>query len=315
MLEKPDIHDERILNCLREVFGLLAARLEFLPLGADLNTAVYRAVTTDGTPYFVKLRRGDFDESAVTLPRYLSDQGIVQIIAPLVAQSGQLWAALTPFTLILYPFIEGRDGYEIDLSASHWRELGAALKRIHTTEIPPALKRGIRQETYSPQWREAVRTFLSVVEDQSYNDPIAAELAAFLKLKRHEILDLIERAERHAATLKTRPPEFVLCHSDLHARNVLIASDNNLYIVDWDQPIFAPKERDLMYPGGAQGFTGHTPEEEEALFYEGYGRAEVFPVALAYYRCERIVEDIAAYCEQLLLSDEGGRIGRMRCDT
>jgi spectinomycin phosphotransferase len=29
-------------------------------------------------------------------------------------------------------------------------------------------------------------------------------------------------------------------------------------------------------------------------------------VALAYYRYERIVQDIAVYCEQLFLSDEGG---------
>jgi len=32
----------------------------------------------------------------------------------------------------------------------------------------------------------------------------------------------------------------------------------------------------------------------------------VDPVALAYYRYERIVEDIAAYCDELLLSTAGG---------
>ncbi len=30
-----------------------------------------------------------------------------------------------------------------------------------------------------------------------------------------------------------------------------------------------------MYPGSAQGFTGHTPEQEEGLFYQGYGPAQV----------------------------------------
>ena len=28
-------------------------------------------------------------------------------------------------------------------------------------------------------------------------------------------------------------------------------------------------------------------------------------MAVAYYRCERIVQDIAAYCEQLLLTEAG----------
>jgi len=32
----------------------------------------------------------------------------------------------------------------------------------------------------------------------------------------------------------------------------------------------------------------------------------VDPVALAYYRYERVVEDIAAYCDELLLSAAGG---------
>lgn len=50
----------------------------------------------------------------------------------------------------------------------------------------------------------------------------------------------------------------------------------------------------------------HGPEEEEALFYAGYGEAAVDPVALAYYRYERIVVDIAEFGKQLLLSEAGG---------
>ncbi|HMT20224.1 MAG TPA: aminoglycoside phosphotransferase family protein [Promineifilum sp.] len=305
MLEKPDLPDERILACLREQYGLSVGRVEFLPIGADSDTAVYRAETVDATPWFVKLRR-EFDPSAALLPKTLSDRGIVAVIAPLMTRNGALWADIAPFTLILYPFIEGRNGYEVEMTASCWRKLGAALRRIHAAEIPPALAASIRRETYSPRWRDAVRRFLGDIERQTYDDPVAAALAAYLKLKRPVIRDLVEQTERHAETLMARPPAFVLCHSDIHAGNVLIGKDDNLYIVDWDQPIFASRERDLMYPGGAQGFTGHSPEEEEVLFYEGYGPTEVDMIALAYYRAERIVEDIAVYCEELLLSDAGG---------
>jgi spectinomycin phosphotransferase len=61
-----------------------------------------------------------------------------------------------------------------------------------------------------------------------------------------------------------------------------------------------------MFAGGAQGLAGHTPQEEEALFYQGYGQTLIHPLALAYYRYERIVQDIAVFCEQLLLTGEGG---------
>ena len=208
--------------------------------------------------------------------------------------------------MILYPFVEGHNGYEVELSDRQWVELGRALKGIHTAAVPSTLMRLIPRETYSPQWRDIVRTFLARVEDDIFADPVAAKFAAFLKARCAEILDLVGRAERLAQALQARSPEFVLCHSDLHAGNILIAANAALYIVDWDNPILAPKERDLMFAGGGQFGAGRTAQEEEALFYQGYGPTPIDPFGLAYYRYERIVEDIAVYCEQLFLTSEGG---------
>ena len=114
MLEKPDLLDDKIIACLQADYGLRVATIAFLPLGADLNTAVYRVTGDDGTSYFLKLRSGLFDETSVALPKFLSDQGIAQVIAPLATSTGQLWANLDAFKVILYPFIEGRNGYDVD---------------------------------------------------------------------------------------------------------------------------------------------------------------------------------------------------------
>jgi len=127
-----------------------------------------------------------------------------------------------------------------------------------------------------------------------------------LRTKRAEVLDLVERAERLAEELQAREPEFILCHSDIHAGNILIDGNGAFYIVDWDNPILAPKERDLMYAGGGQFLNTRTPQEEETLFYEGYGQTEIDPAALAYYRYERIVQDISEFCQDIFLTDEGG---------
>jgi spectinomycin phosphotransferase len=306
MLEKPDLQDEKIIACLRDEYGLLVVQVAFLPLGADRNTAVYRVVADDATPYFLKLRRGTFDELAVALPKFLSDQGIVQIIAPLATKTGQLWARLDAFKTILYPFVEGHNGYEVGLSDRQWVDFGTALKSIHTAVVPPALIRRIQQETYSPRWRETVRTFLERVEDDAFDDAVAVKLAAFLKARRDEILDLVGRAERLAQELQARPREFILCHSDIHAGNILIDANDAFYIVDWDDPILAPKERDLMFVGAGLMGAGHSPQEEETLFYRGYGQTQIDPIALAYYRYERIIQDIAIFCEQIFLTNEGG---------
>ena len=306
MLEKPNLLDEKHITCLQNAYGLLVNRIDFLPLGADVNTAVYRVVAEDDKAYFVKLRRGAFNKTSVALPKLLSEQGIEQIIAPLASSTGQLWANLEAFKVILYPFIEGQDGYEVNLSDRHWGQFGTALKRFHSAAIPSALVSRIREEKYSAQWREIVKFFLARVEIDSFDDPTAVKLAAFLNSRREEILDLVARADRLALALQVQSPEFIVCHSDIHAGNILVGANDALYIVDWDEPILTPKERDLMYIGSGLLGDWYSAAEEETLFYQAYGQTQIDPTAIAYYRYERIVQDIAEFCKQLLLSNDGG---------
>jgi spectinomycin phosphotransferase len=304
MLEEPNIQDEVIIACLRDEYGLLAAHVEFLPLGVDRNAAVYRVVADD-VPYFLKLRRGDFDEICVALPRFLSEEGMAHIMAPVTTETGRLWASLESFKAILYPLVEGRDGYQVGLSDRQWVEFGAALKSLHTAVLPPALKGRIRQETYSAQGRESVRTFLERAEDGPSEDPVDIQLNAFLQAKREKILDLVGRAEGLAQALQRQSPELTVCHSDLHAGNILIdAAHDAFYLVDWDEPVLAPKERDLMFVGGGLLGKWRTPPEEEKLFYQGYGPTQVDPIALAYFRYERIIQDIAVFCDRIFLKAE-----------
>lgn len=93
--------------------------------------------------------------------------------------------------------------------------------------------------------------FLERVGSDAYDDPVALELAAFLRRRRAESLDLVQRAEWLAESLAAEPLEFVLCHADIHASNILVDGRDALYIVDWDGPLLAPKERDLMFIDGA----------------------------------------------------------------
>ena len=306
MLEKPDLEDDKIIQCLRQAYGLPVANIAFLPLGTDLNTAVYRALTDNQTPYFVKLRRGNFDGAAVTVPKYLHVHGLKWIIPPLITRRGQLWADLTPFKVILYPFVEGKDGYERPLTDPQWIEFGVALKQFHTAVMPPSITNNIKRETFSPQFRNQVKRFLARIETERWTDSVAVETAMFLQSKQAELLAMVQRTEQLAGQLQANTPEFILCHADIHAWNLLIADDGTLYMVDWDTLIFAPKERDLMFVGGGLGGNGRSPHEEETLFYQGYGQTAINPAALAYYRYERIIEDIAIECEQIFLSDRGG---------
>jgi spectinomycin phosphotransferase len=302
MLEKPDLSDTILLAHVQDQFGFPVNHVNFLPLGADVNTAVYRIATASGEPYFLKLRKGGFDETSIAVPLLLKGQGIQPIITPLPTIAGQACGNLDAYRTILYPFIEGQDGYEVALSDRQWVDFGIAMKAIHRSQIPPEIKNNLQQEAWSPHWRTLVKKFQSQVESTSFSDPTAAKLAKFMIQKREKIKQMVTRTNQLGSQLKARRMKMVLCHADLHPGNLLINPTGPFYIVDWDAPILAPKERDLM--GIGMGGVWNDARQEE-LFYQGYAPVKLDWMALAYYRYERIIQDIAEYCKQLLLSNEG----------
>ena len=97
-----------------------------------------------------------------------------------------------------------------------------------------------------------------------------------------------------------RPLAHVLCHADIHTNNVLLDADGAVWIVDWDDTLLAPKERDLMFVvGGGLNRTLVGPREE-ALVLQGYRATMLDPRALTYYRYARAVSDLSEYGAQVL---------------
>lgn len=305
MLEKPAIPDERITSSLSAEYGVHVVRLVFIPRGADRDTAAFRAQAADGESFFVKLRRGSMDGTTPTLTRFLRDQGVKSILAPIATRTGQLWTGVDGFALIVSPFVEGRDGYQAAISDAQWRGLGRALRLIHGLSVPDPLASRIRREAFSPRWRYLLSMYLEAIGRAEYSDPLVTDLDGFLKINRERILDILQRAGRLAGRLQATMPACVLCHSDVHAGNVIVTDEGALFIVDWDDPIFAPRERDLMFVGAGLWGSARSPQEEQAVFYQGYGPIEIDPVAIAYYRYERIIEDIAVFCERITSGEEG----------
>lgn len=298
MLTKPDLSDDIISLCVGEHFGLRISGVAFLPLGADVNSAVYRLTADDGTLYFLKLRRGDFDEVAVAVPAYLHARSIPAVMAPLATTSRHLWVHAHGFDWMVYPFFEGQNGFEVALSQSQWIALGQSMRAVHSTILPPELAVRVPREDFAPRWRTIVKEFDTQVAQHPFADPLAARLAAFWIARRATIHAIVERAEQLAGVLQQQTPELVICHSDLHAWNVLLSAHGDLAIVDWDNPILAPKERDLMFIGAGIGNIWNDPQEA-GWFYQGYGSTAIDSVGIAYYRYERIVADLAAYGAQI----------------
>jgi spectinomycin phosphotransferase len=297
---KQAISDERIIDCLNTQYGIKLAKLTFLPIGADMNASVYKAETSNQS-YFIKLKRGHHHDISANIIALLHNAGIQHIIPPIKNIRGQPIQLIDDFTIIVYPFVEGQDGFSRDLTDNQWVTLGKVMRQIHEIDVPPSIQRRIRRENYSPKWREAVRSLYTDIESKPSADEISSKFIAFMKDHAAVIHRLVNRAEQLGKQIQDQSPDFILCHSDIHGGNVLIERNDIIYMVDWDDPIMAPKERDLMFIGGGVANVWNK-SHEEIYFYKGYGNTEINMEILAYYRHERIVEDIALIGQQLFLT-------------
>lgn len=300
MLEKPDLQDEQIIQTLRAHYDLPVNSVEFLPIGNDATAWVYRADADGEGKFFLKVKKGDIDAPSLSVPHFLREQGIEQVVAPLPTTTGALWAGLDSFALILHPFVEGPTGMDAGLSDDQWRTFGAALRRIHEARLPADLAGQVRRETFVPQWSRMVRE-LDAQMGGGFDDPYRRELAACWADRREEIIRIVKRCEELGRRLSRRSGPFVLCHTDIHTANILLDADHSLHIVDWDTPMLAPVERDLMFIRDGVTIQTHT----ERCFFEGYGETNIDPVALAYYRYEWVVQEIGDYGERVFLADSG----------
>lgn len=310
MREPPaDLAADSLRASLRDQYGLNGAALTFLPLGHDSSAWVYRADDVAGRSYFVKVRLRIQNEASLLVPRYLHEHGLRRVVAPLPTILGESWGRAGRYAMILYPYVAGGTGMERRLSAGQWHEYGALLRQIHGVAITPDLARRLRHEAFVPEWGAMVRRLDQHIGTREFADPLAQELAAFWRARREEICTVVARAETIGHQLARAAPPLVLCHADIHTGNLIAAAAGRLWIVDWDETIVAPAERDLMFAIG--GISGRlvTPIEE-ALFVEGYGAVSIDPLALAYYRYAWTVGDIGSFGEQVLCRPDLGDVAQ-----
>lgn len=294
-----------IINCLSAYYRIGVTALSLLPVGADTNASIYKVQASDHKTYFVKLKRGHFNDVNIAVLDLLQMAEIQQLIPPVKTIEGKQIQRVEDFTFIVYPFVEGRDGFSHSLTDEQWISLGRALRQVHEIDVPSSLQTRIRREEFSSKWRDAVRSLYARSETVYHSDEVALKLWKFLQENRSTIQKLADRSEQLSQKARSQPFKFVLCHADIHAGNVLVDDKEALYIVDWDDPILASKERDLMFIGGGVGNVWNKSHEEK-LFYQGYGETDIDWTLLAYYRYERIVEDIVVYSQELLFKPTEG---------
>lgn len=297
MLNKAQVDDDDIVAAVRSAFGVDVGSPTFLPLGNDSNSWVYRVETASGDAFFVKLKRGTPYLPSLTVPRYLKDSGISAVVAPHPTRTGDLWAPVGKYGLLLYPFVDARAGMDVGLSSAQWTELGRMLRAVHGATLPAEIVAGIEVERFDepPWWREALDELLTGRFEVWRDDAPSRAILTCVDAQRDVIAAVAAKAEATRVRMAAMSRSPVLCHCDIHSANVLVEPAGRMFIVDWDQPAISPPERVLMFILGAATGGAHRFPVDDAAFLRGYGDIHVDPMAMAYYRSVWTIMDITDY--------------------
>lgn len=303
MRESPEIAEEQLRVCLLEQYDLTPIILNFLPVGLDFHAWVYRVVNEQGTAFLLKVTSRPLYKPRCLVPRYLNDQGITSVVAPIATRNDALWTSLEEFTVTLYPFLDGETSWT-GMTDEQWKEVGTTFQHIHQVTLPSHGFETVRQETFDPtgyaQW---IHTFESqLASSQSEESFSQSELRSAWQAHQSPIHQVLAALEMLGSVLQGQSLPYVICHADLHPANLLRDAAGHVYVIDWDEVMLAPKERDFLFVeiDSANGLPGTSP------FFQGYGQTNIDWIALTYYRYERVAQDLIACAEDVFFSDDLG---------
>jgi spectinomycin phosphotransferase len=303
MRESIGIPDEQLQACLDHEYGISAVSFDFLPLGLDTMAAVFRVDSEQGISHVLKAKSSSLYEPSCLVPRYLADHGIASAVAPLATKNNTLWTQIGNWTLTLYHFLDGDTGWDPSMSSMHWRAVGTALKQIHQRAIPPEGVGSIRVETFDPaeygRQVDSIDAWLDYDRGENTHQRI---LRLYWQEHRPTIHHAVASMERLARALQKRSGPYVICHADLHPGNIIRTQNNQVFLIDWDDVMLAPKERDFLFVDEAP--LDGSAQHEQNPFFQGYGSAEIDWIALTYYRWERVVQDVIAFAQEVFFRDD-----------
>ncbi|HEU5376908.1 MAG TPA: aminoglycoside phosphotransferase family protein [Ktedonobacteraceae bacterium] len=295
MREPPRIGEERLRACLQARYDLIPAVLEFLPLGHDYDAEVYHVVSMQDRAYLLKVTSRSFYEPCCLVPAYLRGQGITSIVAPIPTTSGALWTHFGEWTAILYPWISGECSLT-GMDDAQWKEVGSIFQLIHQVRLPPVGFESLRKERFDPtEYVRWIRTF-EAQHIQELSNASASRRALCSSWKAHQptIHAAVARLQKLAEILQSRTFSYVICHADLHARNLIRTRAGRVFVIDWDEVMLAPKERDFIFI--------RKPHTE--AFFQGYANAETDWSLLTYYLWERVVQDMIYDAHSVCFRDD-----------
>ncbi len=223
--------------------------------------------------------------------RLFNDAGIKNITHPIKTITGELVFCLDKYPTALFNFIEWFNANDQPLNEDQRFALGKLLGKIHQA------KKVIGEFSIKEDFKYGnINRLLETLDkiDSYIKDPskYKSKTAQLLLKNKDKILNRVKELEGLGGKLRNQNIDFVICHSEPHAWNTMIDKEGEIYLIDWDDSLYAPREKDLNMI------------KNDQIKLDGYksvvGEFKINQEIIHYYQMEWNISEIDAWSNSLL---------------
>ena len=290
-----------LLEHLSTAYSLPLQSITFFPEGED--SYGYIAVSETGEKYFVKASTSVPDTCLQVASLLRHRCNISGVVAPLETLNGALSIPWQDFRVSLFPFIEGKSRWDLwkvgkDFTDTELSQTTALLATIHECTETIAFNK-LRVAKYDLPLRKELHTVLEAPEKIPTRNGYQKRLLEAIAQHRSEVLQTLERYDAlgHSATARQTP--FVITHGDPTPGNLILDTENQLHLIDWDGVCLGPPEKDLV------SFTGERFEIVlEEYLTERQSDVSLHTDIFGFYIYEWTLNEIRDYGTKILFKNE-----------
>lgn len=246
MITEPNINKDNLIRILSENYDIEIVQLTFIPKGEVSWGYIVQSKNED--KYFLKIHKAkNLTPQRFNLLNNLHTKAKINNIAyPIPTKTNQLEIMIDGYQSVLFNFIDGKSVHEQGLNDEQYEQLGELLAQIH--QSPKIIEEYSFKETFDiPQKDEFIRVMASVKNKPNYKDSVRQQAQKLFFDFKEKIYKELQVLQVLSKSLKQADIKYVLCHGEPSPGNIMITSGNQVFLIDWDEPIMAPKEKDLLF--------------------------------------------------------------------
>lgn len=264
--------DNKLKQIIEKEFGFIINEITDAPRQFVAETYILEC---QDTKYFCKIVTKELFISPIieSLPilKSLHEQGLERINYPIPTKKGELSLRINNTLIVLFNYIDAKQSEKYDMYS-----FGKMIATVHS--MTDKMSKSIPEEKYFYEYADTFQQQLELIMDHKDGDGITQNLKLLVAKYRDEIKHDYENFISLSHALSTKEFKFVITHGD-PGGNTLVKSPTDLYLIDWDNIMLSPPERDTWFFQHDQefmrGYRSIFPEyqvDEELSHYSTYKR-------------------------------------------